>query len=85
MDYSKLSIDQLAGIIKADWSIQGKGIYFGAKPYLSAMYSMNTINNNYGCDSGRSIVNYFLSNATTWKGETAREIKKELNKRVKGK
>jgi hypothetical protein len=49
------------------------------------MYSMNTINDNYGCDSGRSIVNYFLSNATTWKGETAREIKKELNKRVKGK
>jgi hypothetical protein len=34
-------------------------------------------------DSGRSIVAYFLSNASTWRGETAKRIKLELNKMLK--
>ena len=37
-----------------------------------------SINDNYGVDSGKSIVLYFLSNASTWRGETAKRIKKEL-------
>lgn len=47
------------------------------------MYSLNSVSDNYGADSGKSIVAYFLSNAATWKGETAKAIKKELNKRIK--
>lgn len=42
------------------------------------MYSLNSIDDKYVMDSGRSIVAYFLSNALSWKGEKAREIKKEL-------
>lgn len=57
--------------------------YFGAKPYLGAMMTLDNIADNYGEDSGRSIVAYFLSNATTWRGEDARRIKAELNAMLK--
>ena len=69
----------IAGEIKKDW---GK-VYFGAVPYLNAMSAMNDVNDNYGLDSGKSIVAYFLSNAGTWKGEKAKEIKKELKEMIK--
>lgn len=79
-----LSIKEIAGLIVMDWNKNSKtGVYFGAKPYLAAMCTMQTVNDNYGMDSGKSIVLYFLSNATTWKGAIARIVKKELNKRVK--
>ena len=71
-------------IIK-DWNKTNgnKGIYFGARPYLTAMLTLNTINDKYMFDSAKSIVLYFLCNASTWKGETARRIKKELNQLCK--
>lgn len=49
-----------------------------AEPYLEAMQSLNSINDNYYLDSGKSVVLYFLSNANTWRGEDARRIKAEL-------
>lgn len=52
--------------------------YFGARPYLDAMLRLNSIDEMYGYDTGRSVVNYFLANATTWRGEDARRIKSEL-------
>lgn len=82
-DYSKMPLNEIANVISKDWRKQGKGVNFGAKPYLEAMYSLQSVSDNYFADSGRSIVAYFLSNATTWKGETAKAIKKELNKRIK--
>ena len=42
------------------------------------MRQLDSIQDNYGLDSGRSVVLYFLSNAATWRGDKAREIKKEL-------
>lgn len=54
-----------------------------AEPYLEAMQSLNTINDNYYFDSGKSIVLYFLSNANTWRGEDARRIKAELKEMLK--
>ena len=68
--------------IRADW----KKVYFGAVPYLDALLTLghvpatraDVLKANYICDDARSIVNYFLANATTWKGETARRVKKEL-------
>lgn len=66
---------RVAQEVKADW----KKVYFGAVPYLDAMLSLNSINEDYGADSARSVVAYFLANAQTWKGETARRVKKELN------
>jgi hypothetical protein len=64
----------IAREIQTDW----KRVYFGAVPYLSAMATLESITDNYGCDDAKSIVLYFLSNATTWRGETARRIKVEL-------
>lgn len=78
MNQTRLLSD-IAYEIKRDW----KNVYFGAVPYLNAMCLMNSVTDMYGQDSGRSIVTYFLGNATTWRGEVARRIKKELNEIIK--
>lgn len=65
---------EIAREIRREW----KKPYFGAVPYLQAMSTMDTVSKDYGCDSGESIVLYFLSNAQTWKGDAARRIKAEL-------
>ena len=70
---------EVAQEIRKDW----KNIYFGAKPYLDAMSTLESVNDNYGWDSGKCIVLYFLANAGSWRGETARRIKKELNAMTK--
>ena len=67
-------IYEIASEIRKDW----KKVYFGAVPYLDAMFSLDSIEDNYICDSGKSVVLYFLSNASTWRGETAKRIKAEL-------
>jgi hypothetical protein len=54
--------------------------YFGAKPYINAMASITTIGENYYADTAKSVVLYFLSNASTWRGPDARRIKAELKK-----
>jgi hypothetical protein len=71
----------IAQDIKKDW----KHVNFGAKPYLDAMSSLDSMTDNYGADPASMIVAYFLSNASTWKGETAKRIKVELNDMLKGK
>ena len=70
---------QIAQEIFQDW----KKPYFGAIPYLTAMGCLRTPQDNYGEDSAKSIVNYFLANASGWRGETAKRIKAELKQMVK--
>jgi len=53
-------------------------VNYAAVPYLDAMGSLNDINGNYGYDSAKSIVLYFLSNARSWRGPEAKRIKAEL-------
>ena len=72
-------LNTIASEIKEDW----KKPYFGAVPYVNAMAQLFHITDNYYQDSAKSVVLYFLSNASTWRGEKAREIKKELNKMCK--
>ena len=72
-------LSQLASLIRSDW----RNVYFGAAPYLDAMSSLDSIEGDFGFDSGVSIVLYFLCNANTWRGPVARQVKKELNRRVK--
>lgn len=69
----------IAADIRKDW---GAKVNFAAKPYLDAMASLNSIEDNYGWDSGKTIVLYFLGNASSWRGETAKTIKKELKAMV---
>jgi len=72
---SNRQLCEIAKEIDNNW---GAKIYFGATPYLNAMLSMNSIDDNYGMDNGRSIVLYFLGNASTWRGDVAKRIKLEL-------
>lgn len=74
----------IAKEIDNNWKATSKsGIYFGVKPYLGAMFYLNTMQDSYGMDSADSVVSYFLANAGTWKGETAKRIKAELNQMLK--
>ena len=70
----------IAAQIRDDW----KKPYFGAVPYLDALASLEHVDEYYGDDPARSIVNYFLANASAWRGETARRVKAELKALVKG-
>jgi hypothetical protein len=67
-------ISKIAADIRNDW----KKPYFGAVPYLEAMAELNSIDDQYMYDTGRSVVLYFLSNASTWRGPVARSVKAEL-------
>lgn len=72
------NIAEIALMVRKDW----KNVYFGAVPYLDAMGSLNSVNDNFYEDSASSIINYFLSNATTWRGEVARAVKAKLKQLV---
>lgn len=68
------TLSEIANEIRADW----KNPYFGAVPYLRAMASLGTVKDDYGADSGREMVMYFLANANAWRGPVARRVKAEL-------
>jgi hypothetical protein len=68
------TLSEIAAEIRSDW---GK-VNFAAKPYLEAMYSLDSVEDNYYFDSGRSIVSYFLANASAWRGPVAKRVKTEL-------
>lgn len=75
---------EIAREIKKDW----KNIYFGARVFLDAMAKLDSINDQFGYGddktySAKETVRYFLFNASTWRGEKAREIKKELKEMIK--
>ena len=70
---------EIANDIKKDW----KNVNFAAKPYLNAMATLTSVNDNYMFDSAKTIVLYFLGNAGSWRGETAKRIKAELKAMVK--
>lgn len=72
------NIAELAWIISHDW----KKINYAARPYLDAMYSLDTINDTFLFDSGKDIVLRFLCNASAWRGETAKAVKAELKSRA---
>jgi hypothetical protein len=67
-------LHEIAGEIRRVWA----KVNFAAAPYLAAMAQLETVDQRYGFEDGRTIVTYFLSNASTWRGEDARRIKKEL-------
>ena len=80
MATAKRTISEIASEIKKEW---GAKVYFGAVPYLNAMLTLTDKNSQYGLDSASSIVNYFLANASTFRGEKAKAIKLELKAIIK--
>ena len=73
------SLHEIALDIRSNWP----KVNYAAVPYLDAMARLDRITDNYGADSAKSVVIYFLGNATTWRGEDARRIKSELKGMVK--
>jgi hypothetical protein len=67
------TVYQIAREIRANWPKP----YFGAVPYLNAM-----LTTDYGFENEESIVLYFLSNASSYRGELAKEHKKQLKQIV---
>jgi hypothetical protein len=53
-------------------------VNYAAKPYLEAMRDLSSINDRYGYDDARSVVLYFLSNAASFRGDSAKILKLEL-------
>ena len=74
------ALNELAPRIEAEG--RGKSWYAYAKPYVEALYSLNTIKDNYYADSGSSIVSYALANLGQWRGDEAREVKALLKKHL---
>lgn len=74
-------LSNIAHDIRRDWV----NVNYAAKPYLAAMLELESLEDAYMYDSGRGIVLYFLSNAGSWRGNTAKLIKAELKAMLAGK
>lgn len=68
------TISKIARDISRDW----KNVNYAAKPYLQAMYSLDTVNDKFYQDDARSVVSYFLANASGYRGATAKAHKAAL-------
>lgn len=79
-DQEPRALSEIAEEIRRTW-VRKDGtpcVYFGAAPYLEAMRTLTKITDSYFYDSGDDVVRYFLANANTYRGETARRVKAEL-------
>jgi hypothetical protein len=68
------TLREIAHEIRRTWP----QVNYAAKPYLDAMAELTSLSENDYQDTAKSVVLYFLSNATSWRGESARRIKAEL-------
>lgn len=77
---NKRTFAEIAREIEQTW----KNVYFGAKPYLLAMTTINSSDKNapYMFETAESIVSYFLANATYWRGEDATRVTDDWNSPV---
>jgi hypothetical protein len=72
--YIMKTISTIAREISREW----KNVNYAAKPYLQAMYSLDSVNDSYYQDSAKSVVSYFLANAGGYRGEAAKAHKAAL-------
>ncbi len=64
----------IAKDIRSSWN----KVNYAAKPYLEAMEELTNISDMFMHDTAQSVVRYFLSNASSFRGEDAKRIKLEL-------
>lgn len=74
MERRERPLHAIAREIRQDW----KKVNYAAEPYLSAMSQLDSITDMFYMDTAKSVVLYFLANASSWRGDTARRVKKEL-------
>lgn len=75
----RVTVSEIAQAIAKDW----QNISPYAKDYLEAMKDIKDINGSYYADSAKSVVLYFLANASSYRGENARAYKALLKDMVK--
>lgn len=68
----------LVRMIRQDW----RRPYFGAVPYIDALSELNSLDDIFYCDDGRTLATYFLANAQTWRGPVAASVKAELRRQL---
>ena len=64
----------IADDIRAHWP----RVNFAAVPYLEALTALDKVTDSYFQDSAKSMIQYFLANASSWRGDDAKRIKNEL-------
>lgn len=72
------TLSEIAREIRREW----RNIPPDALECLIPMYKLDSVNDCFYLESGKSIVPYFLSRASGWRGEAARRIKAELKSMV---
>lgn len=72
-------IYEIAREIEADYAAKDKPVYWSALPYVNAMLLLNDFNSRYYEDDAASVLTYAVSNLSTWRGETAKRVKAEIN------
>jgi hypothetical protein len=75
----RVTVSEIAHAIAKDWT----KISPYAKDYLEAMKSISSVEDNYYADSAKSVILYFLANASTYRGESARAYKALLKEMIK--
>jgi len=74
----KRPIRDIASDILYDW----KNVSPYAKPYLTAMLTLDTIDDRYFLEDAETIIVYGLSNMSSFRGENARALKAELKEHL---
>lgn len=69
----------LARVIRREWKPR---VHPWAEPYVQAMATLSSLDDSYGMDSGRDIVNRFLGNASAFRGPIAQALKSDLKRRL---
>lgn len=78
------SLRTIAREINIEWAKNSKnGVNYAAEPYLRAMSTLDTIKDRYFEDDAKTIILYFLSNASSYRGEVAKAHKAELKAMLK--
>ena len=76
-------ISAIAQDISNEWSKAKSGINYAAKPYLVRLRTIESINDTVMFETARSVILYFLSNASTFRGGNAKVLKLELKEHLK--
>ena len=76
------ALNEIAREIHGECSTKDWYVY--AEAYVTPMMSLESLSDRYYEDSAESIVMYALANLTSWRGDTARRVKAELNGMLKG-
>ena len=74
----KVTVSEIAHAIAKDWAKPSPY----ALDYLNAMKSISSVEENYYADSAKSVILYFLANASTYRGENARAYKAILKEMI---